>query len=491
MAEARVRKDVWKLDRWDPILLWYARAIAEMKTRPLNDPTSWRYQAAIHDYVRSSDPLATPDDRLPSAAEQQRFWRQCQHNTWFFLPWHRMYLEFFERIVAAAVLGLGGPADWALPYWNYSDPANPNARRLPPAFRDQQTPDGTSNPLRIATRNAGVNAGGVVADDDEVDIAGCLSEAAFVADPAGGNPGFGGPKTVFNHSGGAVGFVEMVPHGSMHVAVGGWMGRFNTAGLDPMFWLHHANVDRLWAVWRARDPLHVDPPNAQWLTAVPFEFHDEAGAVVSMTSSEVVDTTVAPLLYEYEDLSDPLADDTRAAARGRGREMPQDERPIPEMVGATEQPIVLTGTPASTSLSVSAPTGPGARSRSDSGRTPVRVYLNIENITGGGEPTSYAVYLNLPPGADPTQHRELLAGMLPMFGVAEASRSDRSHPGSGLQYSLEVGGVVRTLEARNDWDPANVRITFVPRRRSGESGGARSGGASDPIQIGRVSVYFA
>ena len=46
----------------------------------------------------------------------------CQHQGWFFLPWHRMYLYFFERIVRAAVVEAGGPADFALPYWNYDKP---------------------------------------------------------------------------------------------------------------------------------------------------------------------------------------------------------------------------------------------------------------------------------------------------------------------------------------------------------------------------------
>jgi hypothetical protein len=47
------------------------------------------------------------------------------------------------------------------------------------------------------------------------------------------------------------------------------------------------------------------------------------------------------------------------------------------------------------------------------------------------------------------------------------------------------------LEARNDWDPADVRITFVPRRRSLGSETSRSAGDPDPIKVGRVSVYFA
>jgi tyrosinase len=37
------------MDLWDPALLWYARAVEEMKKRPMNDSTSWKYQAAIQD----------------------------------------------------------------------------------------------------------------------------------------------------------------------------------------------------------------------------------------------------------------------------------------------------------------------------------------------------------------------------------------------------------------------------------------------------------
>ena len=45
----------------------------------------------------------------------------------------------------------------------------------------------------------------------------------------------------------------------VHVLVGGsdpnsnlpgLMSDPDTAGLDPIFWLHHANIDRLWEVWR-------------------------------------------------------------------------------------------------------------------------------------------------------------------------------------------------------------------------------------------------
>lgn len=481
-----MRRDVWKLAKWDPILEWYARAIAEMQTRPITDPTSWRYQAAIHDYVAGGDPLAQPGEQLPTTAQQRRFWRQCQHFTWFFLPWHRMYLFYFERIVAATVVQLGGYPGWTLPYWNYSDAANANAQRIPEAFREPKLPNGADNPLLIAQRDSG-NDGSIVGFPDDVDLTGCLNNPRFVAQGQGGDPGFGGSQTGFSHSGGLLniaGELERVPHGSMHVAVGGFMGRFNTAGLDPLFWLHHANIDRLWEVWRRRNAAHLDPTQSQWLTGVPFEFNDGIGNIVSHTSSQVVDTTISPLDYEYEDVSDPLAGTFELAEAGS---VSMSDR-TPEMVGATEEPVVLTGRPAVAQLSVTAPTGPALEAAMSPG-APAKVYLNLENITGSGDPVSYAVYLNVPAGEAAEQHPELFAGILPMFGVAEASEADANHPGSGLHYALEVGDIVRRLEARHAWDPDKVQITFVPRKVSAAAGAFEATAA--PIRVGRVSLYLA
>lgn len=232
---ARVRKNVWSLDAHDETLTWYARAVSAMKERPIADPTSWRYQAAVHEYQRDGDPLSTPNDKLPTAADQTRFWTQCQHGSWYFLPWHRMYLHHFETIVAAEVEKLGGPAGWALPYWNYS--ASAHARLLPPAFRQPKLPDGTPNGLYVEQRDPRCNAGQPFAHARDTDVKACLEQRHFDSPSAGGSSSFGGPVTVFEHGGGAQGALEQTPHGSIHVAVGGdggWMGAFNTAALDPI-----------------------------------------------------------------------------------------------------------------------------------------------------------------------------------------------------------------------------------------------------------------
>src|SRR5205807_3519977 len=38
-------------------------------------------------------------------------------------------------------------------------------------------------------------------------------------------------------------------HGSVHIWVGGTMSDASVSPADPVFWLHHANLDRLWWAW--------------------------------------------------------------------------------------------------------------------------------------------------------------------------------------------------------------------------------------------------
>ena len=155
------RRDVWELseeDPWHPIIEWYARAVTAMQGRDgmasppedfvPSDPTSWRYLAAIHDSFILDKSL------WPQGAT----WNECQHFTWFFLPWHRIYLHYFESVVRQTITDLGGPDDWSLPYWDYSDPNKPDVRRLPPAFREPRIPSRDDpNPLFVTQRDPAIN----------------------------------------------------------------------------------------------------------------------------------------------------------------------------------------------------------------------------------------------------------------------------------------------------------------------------------------------
>jgi tyrosinase len=403
-----------------------------------------------------------------------------------------MYLGCFEQIIMATVVSLGGPNDWALPYWNYSDKTNPDARKLPPAFRAANLPDGSANSLLVKQRRPVANGGGVLADDDDVDV-GCLKQPDFSTTPTAGPPSFGGPR-IRIHDGGTIGDLERTPHGSIHNAVGGggWMSQFFTAALDPIFWLHHCNIDRLWEVWLQRDPQHKNPSEATWLTGESFDLHDATGAVITMKTSQVIDTTSAPLLYKYEDVSDPIGPAPPGPDVLSVME-PKEEFVMPEMVGATDQPLTLWDEPITTAVPVNEPVGPASPAIEATGRLR-RIYLNIENITADGYSEGYSVYVNLPPGGDPADHRELFAGLLPMFGVAEASDPTRDHPASGLQYTLDITEVAQTLQERGDWDPNEMRVTFVPKRRGTQASELVAEVAAAvpvPVQVGRVSLYYS
>ena len=46
--------------------------------------------------------------------------------------------------------------------------------------------------------------------------------------------------------------LEGSPHNDGHVVVGAGNGHMGNgmSPLDPIFWLHHCNIDRLWAQWQ-------------------------------------------------------------------------------------------------------------------------------------------------------------------------------------------------------------------------------------------------
>jgi tyrosinase len=474
---ARVRKNVWKLKATDKTLHWYERAVTAMKQKPIADPTSWRYQGAIHEYDAAEDPFADPADVFPTSAERKKYWNQCQHGSWYFLSWHRMYLHHFETIVAAEVVKLGGPSDWALPYWNYSDSGDANARLLPVAFRSPQKSNGTPNALHVDTRTPECNAGLPFADDADVAITGPLLEPDFVSVAFG--TGFGGPETGFMHGGSLIGSVELAPHGNMHMAIGGYMQGFATAALDPVFWLHHANIDRLWQVWLDRDPAHRNPTSV-WPTRVKFAFRNAKSNAVTMTSKQVEKTTAAPLSYSYDDTSDPLPAVSPISPAGMAavrRAMKPKKKTPPEMVGATRAAITLDDAEVHTTFA--AKPKPRTRAALAAGESR-RVFLNIEKVSSAERAPSYDVYLNVPEGRNPRDYPNLFVGRLPMFGLAETTRKKGATAGS-LQYALDITHLYGHVSTQPGWDPDNLRVSFVPAR----------GKAPARVRVGRVSLYFA
>lgn len=244
-----VRRDVGNMNASDPILLSYQKAIKAMQTRSNNDPLSWAYQAAIHGTLLSP-PLAS--------------WNTCEHGTDFFWSWHRMYLYWFERIIRK----MCGEPCWALPYWNW---APGTELQLPAPFRDP------SSELYISNRDPNINNGSGSLNPGSIDISFAFSQLDFLTANS----------------------IIQGPHGSVHVEVGGSMSSVPTAAQDPIFYLHHANVDRQWNLWLAQGGGRSDPlSDAAWKNR-QYTFFDENGNAVQMSTCDIL-RCAEQLNYVYE-----------------------------------------------------------------------------------------------------------------------------------------------------------------------------------------------
>ena len=146
--------------------------------------------------------------------------------------------------------------------------------------------------------------------------------------------------------------VESKPHNFVHTDIGqntGLMADPGVAARDPIFWLHHSNIDRLWEVWRGV-PGSVDLLDqggvsgqtvSEWRRA-SFAFGGN-GAISVYSMSDILDTTSTPMNYEYEttDLPQSELDEVMANRQAAGGPMGLDEGTPPEEqwdpVAATDQ----------------------------------------------------------------------------------------------------------------------------------------------------------
>lgn len=503
---ADIRKNVWSLGGdWAEPILWYARGVKVMKSRSMDNRLSWRFFAGIHDYDQSIwsalGQLAGPQ---PSDADVATYWRQCQHGNWYFLPWHRGYLVAFEAAIRDAIKSLpGAPKDWTLPYWNYFLPGQ---NKLPPAFASPSWPDNDGpNPLFVVERwGSPKHLDDVPLKQIEEDA---LSDPDFVGigSTSGGGTGFGGPKLGFLNRGKRHGGIETQPHDFVHGLVGGSSGTTDglmsspvTAPLDPIFWLHHANIDRLWEVWTRQPTAKGNPTDSAWLDGPAS--NGERAFVMPMPSQakpwaytprDV--NTLEQVGYTYDDLTTKASAHTLAervmllrAATPAAKDAPVIESANAadvELLGANGGPIMVAGTSAHTQVTMA----PSVEKRTLASLQlagpkglPDRVFLNLENVRGKLDSTILDVYVNLPDGSDPDQHPELRAGSVSFFGVRAVSTPDGPHQDEGMTFVLEITRVMDRLHIARALDPGHLDIRLTPLAPVPEAA---------QVTIGRISVF--
>lgn len=204
-----------------------AATIQSLPKRALSQSTlrirpEWQQFKKTNQYQSFLNAIATMRGVTdPTSQGSLQYWANvhqhyCPHGLPYFVSWHRGYLYYFEQQLR---LSSGDPT-LMLPYWDYySYPT------LPTEFTDPSP----SNPLyqsRLSTN-----------------VYNALSLAPFA-------PG------VYNFQRGTTNafepLIENAPHNPVHDLIGGIMSTMQSP-LDPIFYLHHAQIDRLTHAWALPD----------------------------------------------------------------------------------------------------------------------------------------------------------------------------------------------------------------------------------------------
>jgi peroxiredoxin/N-acetylneuraminic acid mutarotase len=296
--KSSTRYDI-KTPEGQKMLVKYGQAIKIMKGLPDHDPHSWIWWWYTH-WIKGPPAFLWEESRkhktsviasLPKSVQSfaEATWNGCQahpfdpdnpeqYQQWYFLPWHRLMLSQFEQTIREVLRD----DDFSLPYWN---PVTGNEAdlSLPLVFRDP------GSPLFNNTRHPWVNGG------ERIDklymhwlTLDCLNEKSYIDSPTG-----------------SLGFcprLDINPHFLTHIAIGGDMADFATVGGDPIFYLHHCNLDRIWESWNRLG--NSNPTDSKYLNR-KFTFADRSGKRVDMPVS--AGDRTAQLGYEYDSYAKPPA----------------------------------------------------------------------------------------------------------------------------------------------------------------------------------------
>ncbi|KAI4259586.1 MAG: hypothetical protein LQ352_000654 [Teloschistes flavicans] len=269
----------------------YLLGLNQMQQMDQSDVRSYYQLSAIH-----GRPF-TPWDGVPLVQELG----YCSHTSNLFATWHRPYVLAFEQVLYDNVQDVANSiqsdttgeykaaaSTFRHPYWDWAAPTTDGSPIMPAPVsgspfivvnlpNGSQTinnplyqynfapsdlssfPDSPFNVWQQTLRYPSTKAAGAASQDSLVSQQITQSQGTYAqrfmnllqAYPRFTNfsnsawtpnsPGYDSLESLHNQIHGLIGN-------------GGHMGVIDYAGFDPLFWLHHANTDRLLAIWQALHP---------------------------------------------------------------------------------------------------------------------------------------------------------------------------------------------------------------------------------------------
>jgi tyrosinase len=228
------------------------------------------------------------------------------------------------------------------------------------------------------------------------------------------------------------------------------MGNVPTAGRDPVFWMHHSNIDRLWASWNRNGGKN---PTDGWTTQ-GFTFADANGKPAKLTNGAVDD--IAKLNYTYDRFEPP----------------PPNFRPFPEgallapkaqiFAQAVSRAVNLSARPVRVSLEPQpAPKAKQAMTDRLASLAPERqMYLVVKDLHTNLQPgVLYNIYLDLPEGVSANEESPNYAGTIDFFDAH--ARHGASASSNQKFFSFDITDVAKRLQSKNSLD-AKPTVTIAP-----------------------------
>lgn len=282
-AVLRVRRNVTSSAAQKDLAL-LTKGVDEMKKlfkRDQSDPRGWVLQAFIH-------------------GNCTRF-TSCQHGNWYFPPWHRSFIFYFEALIQY----FANDSSFALPYWDWS-----RTHSVPASFYGAGNPldDDISlrtppPPIHTICSQAPTAGRGVAQTTKftQADLDTYVGTKKI--NDIQSNPDY----ATYGGAVSGTGTLEATPHNFIHR----WVGGIESGGrkvsnmvqtfspMDPIFWMHHCNIDRLYSNWLSRG---FKPPinNPAWRDRSFNDFYDKDKNKVGsqFTCGMTVDSRVMGYVYD-------------------------------------------------------------------------------------------------------------------------------------------------------------------------------------------------
>jgi hypothetical protein len=205
------------------------------------------------------------------------------------------------------------------------------------------------------------------------------------------------PQLLCNSFGGTEnddqGILEQLPHNPIHLFVGGTNGYLSDncmSSRDPIFWIHHTQIDRIWESWLNGGGKNSD--DIKWLNK-SFEFFDEIGTLNIYKVRDFLDIK-NQLNYRYDELIET------------GKKLKPKVVKFPDIIRTAEEIDLNKLRIDRNHRSIVIPLEENARNllkdlskdSDDKIRVKIILHVNIDHIMSG---TVFDMYLNLPNSSYP------------------------------------------------------------------------------------------